>query len=216
VARWASRRLDLAREAACDAWALAAGELSRPAYARLLVHMASLHHRAALGAAEGPDLGGALAMARASHLEARVAAVLAAPPRPRVSLAAGLGLIAWIALALGGARTAAARGHAPACVYTAALAAALRQAHPEADLDGDGVLSRDEACELQAGLRRAAEAGPDPIAADRSLLAEPLCCNCQAGEGTSSLDQAVTPPAAVTATCHPGPDGSEGIEGVDR
>ena len=40
------------------------------------------------------------------------------------------------------------------CHYTPELAEALYSAYPEADLDGDGVLSRDEACELQAELRR--------------------------------------------------------------
>jgi hypothetical protein len=76
------------------------------------------------------------------------------------------------------------------CKYTPQLAEALRQAHPEADLDGDGVLSRDEACEFQAELRLRVET-PQPSDAvstplDESLLTEPLCCNCDRGAENSA------------------------------
>ncbi|HEY6178011.1 MAG TPA: hypothetical protein VIX73_26330, partial [Kofleriaceae bacterium] len=102
-------------------------------------------------------------------------------------------LIAWIAIALGGARTAAARGD-HVCKYTPELAEALRQAHPEADLDGDGVLSRGEACAFQAELRKRVEApdrSDDPESTelqrfDASLLREPLCCNCSSGAEDSA------------------------------
>jgi beta-lactamase regulating signal transducer with metallopeptidase domain len=180
VVRWINRRLDQAREAACDAWALEASAVARPAYARLLVRMAQLH------AAPAANLA-------ASHgLDARIAAVLGPPARARLGVVHGLALAAWTAVALGGARTAAARGEHVACRYTTELAAALRQAHPEADRDGDGVLSRDEACEFQAELRRRVEA---PAVADQvsrldeldeSLLTEPLCCNCERGAENSA------------------------------
>ncbi|HEX2688103.1 MAG TPA: M56 family metallopeptidase [Kofleriaceae bacterium] len=178
-----NRRLDLAREAACDAWALDASEVPRPAYARLLVRMAQL--RAA----------DAASLAAPRGLDARVAAVLGPPARARLGPAHRLALIGWIGLALGGARTAAARGEHMACKYTPQLAEALRQAHPEADRDGDGVLSRDEACEFQAELRRRVEssAGPvgsDPVSRldeiDEDLLSEPLCCNCEHGAEDSA------------------------------
>jgi beta-lactamase regulating signal transducer with metallopeptidase domain len=180
VVRLVSRRLDLAREAACDAWALDASEVPRPAYARLLVRMAQLRtaEAASLAAPRG--------------LDARVAAVLGPPVPARIGLAHRLALVVWIALALGGARTAAARGERSACRYTVALAEALRQAHPEADRDGDGVLSRDEACEFQAELRRRVEvpagpAGTDQVSRlDESLLTEPLCCNCDPGAENSA------------------------------
>jgi beta-lactamase regulating signal transducer with metallopeptidase domain len=185
VMRLVSRRLDRAREAACDAWALEISEVPRPAYARLLVRMAELQVVAAasMGAPHG--------------LDARVAAVLGPPVRGRVGAVHWLGLAAWIAVALGGARTVAARGEHATCHYTPVLAEALRQVHPEADLDGDGVLSRDEACELQAELRRRVETPEgadlvsrpdrsviDPI--DESLLTEPLCCNCDRGAENSA------------------------------
>ena len=177
VVRLASRRLDLAREAACDAWALEVSEVPRPAYARLLVRMAQLQVAAApsMGAAHG--------------LDARVAAVLGPAAHGRLGAVHGLALVAWIGLALGGARTAAGRGDHITCRYTPAFAEALRQAHPEADRDGDGVLSRDEACAFQAELRHRVEQPPGAElvsrpdrsaleAFDEALLTQPLCCNC--------------------------------------
>jgi beta-lactamase regulating signal transducer with metallopeptidase domain len=180
VVRLANRRLDLAREAACDAWALEASCIPRPAYARLLVRMAQLR---AVPAAS---------LAAPYRLDARVAAVLGPAATARLGLAHWLGLAVWVAIALGGARTAAARGEHVACKYTPQLAEQLRLAHPEADLDGDGVLSRDEACEFQAELRRRVET---PEAADQvsrldeideSLLTQPLCCNCDRGAENSA------------------------------
>lgn len=182
IVRLANRRLELAREEACDAWALETGDVSRPAYARLLVQMAQLRTAAA------PSLAAPCA------LDDRVTAVLGPPVRARMSIVRKLALLVWIALALGGARTAAAR-HAATCTYTPELGQQLRLAHPEADTDGDGVVTRDEACEFQAGLRRrvAQEASLAPEAqvsrldpGDAELLDEPLCCNCAAGEGLSS------------------------------
>jgi beta-lactamase regulating signal transducer with metallopeptidase domain len=176
VVRLASRRLDLAREAACDAWALEMSEVPRPAYARLLVRMAQLQAAAAssMGATHG--------------LDARVAAVLGPTAHRRLGALHGVALLAWIAVALGGARAASARGDRTTCLYTPAFAEALRQAHPEADRDGDGVLSRDEACAFQAELRhRVEQPGADLVsrpdkpaldAFDETLLTQPLCCNC--------------------------------------
>jgi hypothetical protein len=96
-----------------------------------------------------------------------------------------------MAVALGGARTAAARGEHVVCKYTPQLAEALRLAHPEADRDGDGVLSRDEACEFQAELRRWASSQASAQVSrldeiDENLLTEPLCCNCDRGAENSA------------------------------
>jgi beta-lactamase regulating signal transducer with metallopeptidase domain len=180
VVRLVNRRLDLSREAACDAWALEVSEVPRPAYARLLVRMAQL--RAAPVAS----------LAASRGLDARVAAVLGPPARARLGAAHWLALAAWIAVALGGARTAAARGEHVVCKYTPQLAEALRQAHPEADRDGDGVLSREEACAFQAELRRRVETptSGDQVSRldeiDENLLTEPLCCNCDRGAENSA------------------------------
>ena len=198
VVRLIGRRLDLSREAACDAWALEASALPRPAYARLLVKMAGLRTVAAT------------ALAAPRSLDARVAAVLGPPARARVGIMGKVAILAWAVMALGGARTAAARGDKNVCVFTPQLAEALRQAHPEADLDGDGMLSKNEACEFQAEFRRRAETGSDEVSLldddsaaelDR-LLAEPLCCNCDPGDG-------LLPPPGAPA---PGPS----CQGVDR
>jgi len=176
VVRLASRRLELARECACDAWALEASDIARPAYARLLVRMAQLR------------VGAATALAAPHTLDARVAAVLGEAARPRLGVVHRIALLAWMLLALGGARSASAARKGEVCVYTPAYAAALREAYPEADLDGDGVLSREEACDFQAELRRQQEAEPmfSTQEAPRSeLLAEPLCCNCDESLGPS-------------------------------
>jgi len=193
VVRLASRRLELARESACDAWALEAGDISRPAYARLLLQMAQLRTSAAPALAAPHALGD------------RVASVLGPPVRPRLGLVHRLALIAWIAVALGGARTSEARGVKPGvCIYTPELAEALRLAHPEADLDGDGVLSHDEACDFQAEVARRVVDSEQVSTLDDAtavLLSEPLCCNCDAAEGLSR------PATLMDASCQ-----SEGVE----
>jgi len=169
VVALASRRLDAAREAACDARALEVGQISAPAYARLLLQMAQLR------TASAP------ALAAPHALDGRIASVLGPPMRSRLGIIHLVALLVWVGIALGGARSAEARG-VETCVYTVELAESLRQAHPEADADNDGVLSHDEACELQAELQRITD--PKNVStldeATAGLLAEPLCCNCDA------------------------------------
>ncbi len=184
IVRLAGKRLDLAREAACDAWALESSEVSRPAYARLLVTMASLRTAAAAN----------LAVRRT--LDARVSAVLGPAVRARLGVLHWLALGAWAAIALGGARSASADHVDDTCRYTPEMANALFVAHPEADRDGDGYLSKDEACELQVEFVRAKAHGtPLPASQQVStlsdeaqqqldqLLSEPLCCNCGPSDG---------------------------------
>jgi beta-lactamase regulating signal transducer with metallopeptidase domain len=168
VARLVSKRLELARERACDAWALESGDVSRPAYARLLLQMAQLRSTAT-------------ALAAPHGLDARVTSVLGPVVRPRLSHVHKLALLGWAVLALGGARGASAHARREVCVYTPQLAEALREAYPEADADHDGVVSHDEACEFQAVQRK----HPTSEAA-APILAEPLCCNCGESEGLSS------------------------------
>lgn len=177
----ANRRLEAAREAACDARALEVGRIERPAYARLLLQMAQLR-----------VAGTALAAPYA--LDHRISSVLGPPRRARLGALHLVALVAWAFVALGGARSAEARG-VETCVYNSQLAAQLRLAHPEADVDNDGVLSHAEACELQAELRRANPEAMTMIDETTAVfLAEPLCCNCAVrGEG---------PPAPTAdATC---------------
>lgn len=184
VVRLVGKRLDLAREAACDAWALESSEVSRPAYARLLVNMASLRSAAAAN----------LAVRRS--LDARINAVLGPAVRARLGFVQWAALAVFAVLALGGARTAVAQGPDETCRYTIELANALYVAHPEADRDGDGHLSKDEACDLQVEFVRARTQGtPLPPSQQVSrlsddaqqqldqLLSEPLCCNCGPSDG---------------------------------
>ncbi len=193
VVRLASKRLELAREAACDAWALEAGGISRPAYARLLVRMAQLRTEAAP------------ALAAPRTLDARVRAVLGPPASPRLGWLHRAALLAWVGVALGGARTATARGGAEVCIYTPEVAEALRQAYPDADIDGNGVLSREEACDYQAALRRRISEG-EPAAKVEAApeLVEPLCCNCETSSGASTA-----PPGPAGASCYRVEEGVE-------
>lgn len=177
VVRIVQKRLELAREAACDAWALEAGDVARPAYARLLVRMASLRTHAH-----------AHALAAHHSLDARVAAVLGPPARARMSHWHRLALAGWVVLALGGARSATARGKADLCTYTPEMAAALYTAFPDADADGDGMLSRDEACDLQAELKDKDEAQiqsvlAEPLKCDEEPIASPEPASCSKAEG---------------------------------
>jgi beta-lactamase regulating signal transducer with metallopeptidase domain len=209
VVWFVNRRINAAREAACDLWAIARGPLAREQYARLLLSYARVPAPAAVAALAAP--GG--------QLGARIDNVLDRRARAGVG-PIGLALVpVWIALGLGGARTAEARGAAPVCVFTTAVATTLLAAHPEADLDGDGTLSRAEACELQAELRRKVDDGevvlssvPTADAVDdftlsaedaavRAALAEPICCNCGAQEGTSSAAASVFVPAPREQAC---------------
>jgi len=108
------------------------------------------------------------------------------PIRTRVGKLHALVLGVFAIVSLGGARSAAAHGH-PSCSYSAQMAQALYVSHPEADRDGDGTLSRDEACELQAELRRQKEELSSPLDPEaETLLSEPLCCNCSEGGAYST------------------------------
>jgi len=157
VVRWVNRRIDAARELACDAWAIERGPLAAHEYARVLVRLV---RRAQSGAPAG-------ALALAAHpqlLGRRVDALLA---RRRGGLRAGLGvpgilmLAGWGVVALGGASDAEARTAARVrdCRFSPQLAAEILAAFPQADADGNGQLTRAEACEFQLELgRRVAEA----------------------------------------------------------
>jgi beta-lactamase regulating signal transducer with metallopeptidase domain len=148
VVRWVNRRADAARELACDAWALSHGPLGPHAYARVLVRLV---RRAR--AAPAP----ALALAAHPHLLGRRVDALLDGGRP---IRAGVGvpglavLAGWTVLALGGAS----RAEAPAarspsdCAFTPAIAASILAAYPHADADGDGTLTRAEACDFQLEL----------------------------------------------------------------
>lgn len=188
-----NRRIVAAREAACDAWAVARGPLPREQYARLLLSFART---------PAPAAGVALA-ARAGGLRQRIDGVLDRRARAGVGPLGAAIVAVWTVIGLAGARPASAHRAAPVCTYNQEVATTLLASYPEADLDGDGTLSRAEACELQAELRKRLDDAPTEVvseapvsaedAAVRAALAEPICCNCGSGEGLSSPP--VSPPA---------------------
>jgi beta-lactamase regulating signal transducer with metallopeptidase domain len=234
VVRRVNHRIDVAREMACDAYALAHGPLPARDYARLLVRLVR---------SGAPD--GAFALATTPRLlRGRVDALLIARPgaAPGIGKLGALGLAGWTALALGGsARAGASAPHGEVCLFTPALASSFLAAHPEADADKDGVLTRAEACDFQLELRRRIvdeiEVAYDPafdtdgdgalslaeaaarrdrlatqlpgavLAATSPLAAESMCCNCGDGEGTS------TPPTGLTVRANEPADTC--VRGVD-
>jgi beta-lactamase regulating signal transducer with metallopeptidase domain len=144
VVRLVARRLDLAREAACDAWALEASSLSRPAYARLLVKMAGLRTAAA------PSLSSP------RTLDARIAAVLGPPARARIGIFGKLGVLAFAVVAAAGASGSRPRWRRHG-VQGRGLRAAGRVAPPGRVWRAPGVHTRrDRCCPARSDPRRAA------------------------------------------------------------
>ncbi len=224
VVHWINRRLDLAREQACDAYAVSHGPLDASAYARLLIAVARQHTpAAALG------LGG-------SQLARRVHALT----RPQPAGVGALGTIAVLAFATvgltsaGAARAEAAPGGDRVCVFTPELAAEILVSYPEADSDGDGALSRTEVCDFQMAMRRRfvddalADLPVDGVVRERlaarmpmrslpasfiddasPLASDQLCCNCSAPDGSTPTTQPSGQPAEFNpaiATCPRGVD----------
>ncbi len=184
IAHLASRRLDAAREAACDAIAVAVLNIAPSAYGAMLVDVAVARRSR-----------GVMAMAGNGQLQSRIAG-LALPRKTRID-AGGLALLGvWLTLAAFSFRAQAQTNERP-CSYSAELAESLLASHPEADLNADGSLSRDEVC----GFEQAREIAPLAIASDLDdravqLLAS-MCCNCQPGGGTPSSSLELGPQACV-------------------
>ncbi len=102
VVAWVNRRLDLAREVACDEWALRHGPLSAPEYARCLLR--AVRHDAADEAALYP----AAMAANPSHVERRIEMILESADFRRLTgrrIARGTGLLlaGWSGFVLSGA-----------------------------------------------------------------------------------------------------------------
>jgi beta-lactamase regulating signal transducer with metallopeptidase domain len=148
---WVCRRIDRAREMACDQWALAHGPLAARDYARMLVELAT---RAPATGAVAP---GAMALVRTrSQLGARVDQLLAGARPPRLGRMRAAAVAVWAALCLAGAARAS-RAAIPVgqeCALDPELMAQILASHPDADTDGDGQLSQDEACAHQQRMRQ--------------------------------------------------------------
>ncbi len=168
VVHWVNRRIAVYREMACDQWALACGPLEAGGYARMLVAFA----RRMLPAAGDPGTDASMALLGGrKQIEHRVGALLRGRARPRLGHASAAVLAMWALLSLGSTRRAAA-GHGIAeCVLTADMIAQLLQHFPEADRDGDGVLTREEMCAHRERLQRVLQPG---VAGEDSDLDMPL------------------------------------------
>ncbi|HRC58784.1 MAG TPA: M56 family metallopeptidase, partial [Kofleriaceae bacterium] len=175
------RSLERAQEAAADALAARALSLSPPVYARRLVD-ATLRCQGQAGR----PLVGVLALAAPAALVERIEALCLRRSLATTGLGGAAFVVAFGVLGLGQPRAAAPAQAVAQCDYSPAIAEALREVHPEADLDGDGELARDEACALQEQLRRVARDGVEPGAEQASAepLWQRLCCNCEVS-GTS-------------------------------
>jgi beta-lactamase regulating signal transducer with metallopeptidase domain len=197
VVRWVNRRIDAARELACDAWAIERGPLAPQEYARVLVRLVRRAHESATPAA-------ALALAAHPHLLGKRVDALIAGGRVRAGVGApGLMLLAgWGLVALGGASSAEARAAAApvGCNFTPQLAAEILSAHPEADLDGDGELTRAEACDFQLEWERQA-ADPDAVSLpdESPFLGDAVRLQCGSNGDTSvSPSESLDPPDTCT------------------
>ncbi len=148
VVGWINRRLDEARERACDEWAALAGRISARDYARLLVRVAR---------GERHDEAAAMGLIFApAQLERRVDGLLAGRPRPRIGRLGGVVVAAWAVFILGGASSADGQSarQRTNCVVDEQLITRILAEYPEADVDGDGQLSRDEICGHQLRMER--------------------------------------------------------------
>jgi beta-lactamase regulating signal transducer with metallopeptidase domain len=155
VVHWVNRRIAMYREMACDQWALACGPLQAGGYARMLVAFA---RRMMPGREPGPDAAMALLGGR-KQIERRVDALLRGQARPRLGRASAAVLAVWALLSLGSTRRAEAGHGVPECVLTADMIAQLLAHFPEADRDGDGVLTREEMCAHRERLQRVLHPG---------------------------------------------------------
>jgi hypothetical protein len=108
--------------------------------------------------ARGVAPAAGLALARRAQLGRRVERLVSRPVTAGVGLPGVVAIGAWAAFALTGAGDASAddRPRPTVCVFSPEIALAILQAHPTADVDGDGELSRTEACDFQQALRRRA------------------------------------------------------------
>ncbi len=186
VAHFASRRIDAAREAACDAIAVVVLNIAPSAYGTMLLDAA---------AARGTRLVMAISMAGNGQLRSRIAGL--ALPRKIGTDRVGVALLAgWLGLAAFSVRAQARSSDQP-CRYSVELADSLMASHPEADVNADGTLSRDEVCSFEQTLVTAPLALASNLDDRAVQLLASMCCNCQSGGGTPSPSLELSPPVCV-------------------
>lgn len=150
VVGWVSRRLDLSREMACDQWVVARGQMTPRDYAAVLVALA----RRARGARVP---GTAMAPPR-SQLGRRVDWLVRRSPgsAPRIGPLTGAAVVGWAVISLAGSARADRSLTAPRarCVVDESLIGEIMATYPEADLNGDGQLTRAEICAHNERMKR--------------------------------------------------------------
>lgn len=145
---WICRRLDEAREMACDEWACERQGIDRRSYARLLFAVAQRGH--------GEAPAGAVAWIRRSRLEARVDSLISRRSKPRLGVGLAVAVAAWALVGLAGGASDAAGDTAGdfECAIEPGVRDHILANYPEADRDGDGTLSNREVCAHQARMKR--------------------------------------------------------------
>ena len=155
---FASRKFAAAREQACDVAAISACSSDSRDYARTLLDVSTRLVSASA----------ALAMAaRPSQLTRRITGLLSG----RLSGMGAVGVLVLgvqIAVGLpGSAKDAEAASTWGECIPSPGLRAKLMNDHPEADRDGDGVLTRAEVCaferRLRSSVRESIDESPGPM-----------------------------------------------------
>ena len=150
VVGWVSRRLDLSREIACDQWVVARGQMAPRDYAAVLVALARRTRGARVP-------GTAMAPAR-SQLGRRVDWLVRRSPgsAPRIGPLTGAAVVGWAVVSLAGSARADHPLTAPRarCVVDESLIGQIMATYPEADLDGDGQLTRAEICAHNERMKR--------------------------------------------------------------
>lgn len=169
VVHWVNRRIAMYREMACDQWALACGPLEAGGYARMLVAFA----RRMIPSAGEPARDASMALLGGrKQIEHRVDALLRGRARPRLGRASAAILAVWALLSLGSTRRAEAGHGIPECVLTPDMIAQLLEHFPEADRDGDGVLTREEMCAHRERVQRVLQPGGAAAGSDLDALAK--------------------------------------------
>lgn len=155
-------RLAGAREMACDAWAV---ERANIAPGQLAAYLLEVARRQPAASSVEPAVA---LVPRQGHLARRIDGLLGPSAPARLGWRLRAGMLAWVAVALTGAASGASPGRAEAieCTIDPGVIAQILASHPRADLDGDGVLSRDEACAHQ---RRMVERLIDEVVDDELI-----------------------------------------------
>lgn len=143
IVGWVNRRIDLARESACDEWALRHGSLTPGQYARLLL-------RCTRSRQSRWTYRPAAMASNLAHVERRIEMIMDSPTQRRsrmLGFLAGATLVGWAGFALSGASAAALQDNPPANTEPAMVI--VRQAGDDAAQPPDVLFAPDAAADGQ-------------------------------------------------------------------